>query len=421
MKVLVFGNSGSGKSTYARALADEHGLAHLDLDTIVWEPGQIAVQRPAAAIRGSLDAFLAAHATWVIEGCYGELVEAAAPACSELVFLNPGVEACLANNRRRPHEPHKYATAGEQDAMLAQLQAWVAEYPNRDDAWSLAAHRRVYDAFDGNKCEHASPSLRRGQTRLPDGRALGWTEHGPSDGAPIVFCPGAATSSLLGFGEGARIIGLDRPGIFRSTASPGRTLDDWAIDVEHWLAARGLVAPPMVGFSQGAPFALACAARGIVRRAVLVSGTDELARIEPTELRALLARADLEAFFTEMTAARFHEMVIAMCPEGDRAVYLEPTFDRTFRAAIDEAFAQGSAGYARDAFLTFRPWPFDPADIAVPVELFYGAGDTSPVHSLDHGATLATRLPRAQRHVLPGGGALLWTAAREIVLSALEA
>ena len=37
MRVLVFGNSGSGKSTFARALADlGSGLAHLDLDSVVW-------------------------------------------------------------------------------------------------------------------------------------------------------------------------------------------------------------------------------------------------------------------------------------------------------------------------------------------------------------------------------------------------
>jgi predicted kinase len=33
MKVLVFGNSGSGKSTYARALAAREGLVHLDSDS----------------------------------------------------------------------------------------------------------------------------------------------------------------------------------------------------------------------------------------------------------------------------------------------------------------------------------------------------------------------------------------------------
>ena len=33
MKILVVGNSGSGRGTYARALAERHALAHLDLDT----------------------------------------------------------------------------------------------------------------------------------------------------------------------------------------------------------------------------------------------------------------------------------------------------------------------------------------------------------------------------------------------------
>jgi adenylate kinase family enzyme len=34
MRVLVFGNSGSKKTTYARALALREDLAHLDLDSI---------------------------------------------------------------------------------------------------------------------------------------------------------------------------------------------------------------------------------------------------------------------------------------------------------------------------------------------------------------------------------------------------
>ncbi len=51
MKVLIFGNSGSGKSSLAGALAERHGLARLDLDSIVWESGQVAVQRPARGDR----------------------------------------------------------------------------------------------------------------------------------------------------------------------------------------------------------------------------------------------------------------------------------------------------------------------------------------------------------------------------------
>lgn len=154
MKILIFGNSGSGKSTYARALSERHGLPHLDLDTIVWEPGQIAVPRTPEAVGADLRAFINMHAAWVIEGCYGELIEAAAPACTQMVFLNPGLDACLANNGRRAWEPHKYASPEAQDAMLDALQAWVAGYYTRDDAWSLAAHRRVFDAHPGAKIEH---------------------------------------------------------------------------------------------------------------------------------------------------------------------------------------------------------------------------------------------------------------------------
>lgn len=156
MRVLVFGNSGSGKSTYARALAAAHALEHLDLDAIVWEPGQVAVPREAEAVRGDLHAFIDAHPAWVIEGCYGDLVELAAPSSTELVFLNPGLEACLANNRRRPWEPHKYASLEQQNAMFDALQAWVADYYQRSDAWSYAAHRRVFDAHAGLKIEYTA-------------------------------------------------------------------------------------------------------------------------------------------------------------------------------------------------------------------------------------------------------------------------
>lgn len=156
-RIVVFGNSGSGKSTLAARLAKRDGLTHLDLDSIVWEPGKIAVPRAPEAIAASLQHFIASHEQWVIEGCYGELVEAAAGACTELVFLNPGKEACLANNLRRPWEPHKYATPQAQDEMLANLQAWVAGYYEREDAWSYRAHRRIFEAFGGPKAEHVAP------------------------------------------------------------------------------------------------------------------------------------------------------------------------------------------------------------------------------------------------------------------------
>lgn len=151
MRVLVFGNSGSGKSTYARMLAARHDLVRLDLDTIVWEPGRIAVPRPPEAVASELLAFVEREPRWVVEGCYGDLVEMALPFCTRLVLLDPGLETCLANNERRPWEPHKYARKEDQDALLPALQAWVADYYTRTDACSHAWHRRVFEGFWGDK------------------------------------------------------------------------------------------------------------------------------------------------------------------------------------------------------------------------------------------------------------------------------
>jgi adenylate kinase family enzyme/GNAT superfamily N-acetyltransferase len=153
VRTLVFGNSGSGKSSYAAALASAANVPRLELDMIVWEPNVIAVPRAQDAVRADLAAFVAAHSAWVIEGCDGDLIERALPACDELVFMNPGVETCLANNRRRPWEPHKYASAADQDRMLPSLLAWVEAYYDRTDARSYAHHRRIFDAFSGTKRE----------------------------------------------------------------------------------------------------------------------------------------------------------------------------------------------------------------------------------------------------------------------------
>ena len=111
-----------------------------------------------------------------MEGCYGDLVQAVSVYCTLMVFLNPGVEACLANNAVRPWEPHKYASPGNQDAMLSKLQKWVAAYYQRDDAWSYRAHREIFDAFTGAKVEHRDVGAYTAEEQIPaDGRikALG--------------------------------------------------------------------------------------------------------------------------------------------------------------------------------------------------------------------------------------------------------
>lgn len=155
MRIAVMGNSGSGKSTFAGRRAREDGLAHFDLDTLAWLPETPPRRRPLADSVAEIDRFIGANERWVIEGCYGDLIAAALPRATQLVFLNPGVDACIANCRARPWEPHKYASKEAQDADLPMLIEWVRDYYQRDDELSLARHRVLFDGFAGEKVEIA--------------------------------------------------------------------------------------------------------------------------------------------------------------------------------------------------------------------------------------------------------------------------
>ena len=97
MRIALIGNSGSGKSRLSRQLASAHALPMLDLDTVAWERGKVAVARaPDAAVR-DVQAFCEASESWVVEGCYAGLVRAALAYSPVLLFIEPGVEACVAN------------------------------------------------------------------------------------------------------------------------------------------------------------------------------------------------------------------------------------------------------------------------------------------------------------------------------------
>lgn len=155
MRIAILGNAGSGKSTLARHLASGQASGQsvdiLDLDTIVWEPGQIAVARDVDLALADLRGFCQSHEHWIVEGCYGNLIEASLEYEPQLVFLNPGLEACVSNCRSRPWEPHKYASKEEQDSKLAFLLQWVADYYTRDGDLSLAGHKDVYERYRGPK------------------------------------------------------------------------------------------------------------------------------------------------------------------------------------------------------------------------------------------------------------------------------
>lgn len=150
-RILIYGNAGSGKTTMARVVAREFGISHLSLDDICWAAE--GVLWPLTERIAALDAFIVEHPGWVIDGCYGDLVEAALPHCSELRFLNPGVEVCVQNCRSRPWDPAYCESPEAQARYLEPLIDFVRQYETRQDEFSLARHRAIFDSFPGPKRE----------------------------------------------------------------------------------------------------------------------------------------------------------------------------------------------------------------------------------------------------------------------------
>lgn len=150
-RIILLGNSGAGKTTLARHLVDRYGLAHFDLDTVAWKPKMPPEREELAVSINKVTDFIAKEEQWVIEGCYSDLLDKISCFANEMIFLDLPVVDCIANAQMRPWEPHKYESKQAQDANLAMLLDWIADYEVRDDEFSLKAHSKLYERFKGKK------------------------------------------------------------------------------------------------------------------------------------------------------------------------------------------------------------------------------------------------------------------------------
>lgn len=150
-RIVIVGNSGSGKSTLAQQLCQHSVATHFDLDSIAWLPTQPPTRKPIEEAQAVLEQFIFQHESWVIEGCYADLVELVQCHVDLLIFMKLPTTQCCENAKQRPWEPHKYPSKEAQDANLPMLLDWITAYETRDDALSLKTHQALYDNFTGQK------------------------------------------------------------------------------------------------------------------------------------------------------------------------------------------------------------------------------------------------------------------------------
>jgi pimeloyl-ACP methyl ester carboxylesterase len=235
---------------------------------------------------------------------------------------------------------------------------------------------------------------------------------GAPDGTVVVYLHGGGDSRLSRHPDdsiaaelGVRLLAVDRCG----PAVRGRSLRSCAEDV---LAVVPDGPFSVVGWSAGGPHALAVAAVGgaRVRRVALVGAMPrpELVSVLSPTVRRTMRVARL----SPRLAARGLEAWGRRPPPrtGD------PLTDGAYARGRAESFRHGGLWLARELAYLGRPWGFAPADVRVPVTLWWG--DADDVCPPPIGEDYAAVLPDAELRVMPGTHQLLFSRWRDILADA---
>ncbi len=253
--------------------------------------------------------------------------------------------------------------------------------------------------------------------QLRDGRTLAYAEYGVPGGKVLLYFHGGADSRLearLLAGQarraGIRLIGIDRPGIGRSSFKRDRRLLDWPDDVIELADHLGIEHFAVLGVSGGGPYALACAYKTPDRLTACGIAAGEWHDHHPlsflTTWLPWLLLPIVGYFFRDEEHARSSLLRFTQqWPESDRQCLARPAIRDCFVASLVEAFHQGAKGPAYDGVVVRRSWGFKLEAITYPaLYLWHGEQDKDvPVAA---GRAIAHQLVQCKATYYPSDGHL---------------
>jgi pimeloyl-ACP methyl ester carboxylesterase len=266
------------------------------------------------------------------------------------------------------------------------------------------------------------------QITLPDGRVLGYAEYGDLNGRPLLYFHGGLSCRVdIAFAHeqsralGIRVIAPDRPGIGLSKNKPGRTLLDWGSDVAALADILALDRFPVLGWSLGGPYAIACAYKlgtrvtqvgtiGGVGPMDRPGSVQQLGMLEdqwlltcPPSLRWMLgcgldSMARLPALWLQKTL-EWH-----LKSTSDLDIVRRMPVDRA-SAFFIESMKQGAQGHLEDYAAAGQSWNFEVADLCTPLLMWQG--DEDNICPMSAATALHDRVASSRLIVVPKHGHFL--------------
>ena len=145
MRLAVIGSSGSGKSTFARRLAERLDAPHVELDALNWDPGWRDLSRgDPDELRRRADAALPPDGAWVTDGNYRVVRPLTFARATDLVWLDYDRPVIMGRVLRRSFvravtRQELWAGTGNRE----EFRRWLSrDHPIRW-AWDTFARRRA--------------------------------------------------------------------------------------------------------------------------------------------------------------------------------------------------------------------------------------------------------------------------------------
>jgi adenylate kinase family enzyme len=149
-RIVIIGNSGSGKSYLAKSLSAIYSAPIIHLDQIFWTPGRFNEKRTRDETKNEIERKREEN-SWIVEGVFGELAEMFLSRAQSLVFLDMEWTVCHAGLLARGSESSKQLEAAKAEENFKKLLLWAEQYWTRTNLCSRSGHRRLFSNFAGQK------------------------------------------------------------------------------------------------------------------------------------------------------------------------------------------------------------------------------------------------------------------------------